>query len=83
MRMSKCNFHDKKVPKEGVSSKCISLIISDSVIRVNRKYYPQTLLEACKNVVRKNKMENLINEDLDLSSSDSDSDNESDSETDN
>ena len=58
----------------------------DSVIRVNKKYYPQTLLEECKYAIRKNKMENLNNDDLDLSSSDesdSESDNESDNETDN
>ena len=36
----------------------------------------------CKYVIRKNKMENLINDDLDLSSSD-ESDNESDNEFDN
>ena len=60
----------------------LSLIMLDSVIRVNKKYYPQTLLEECKYVVRKNKMENLINDDLDLSSSD-ESDNESVNETDN
>ena len=40
------------------------------VIRVNKKYYPQTLLEKCKYVIRKNKIENLINNDLSLSSSD-------------
>ena len=54
----------------------------DSVIRVNKKYYPQTLLEECKYVRRKNKMVNLINNDLSLSSSD-ESDNESDNEFDN
>ena len=53
----------------------------DSVIRVNKKYYPQTLLEKCKYPRRKNKMENLINDDLNLSSSD-ESDNESDNESD-
>ena len=57
--------------------KCISLITLDSVIRVDKKYYPQTLLEECKYVIKRNKMENLINHDLTLSSSD-DSDNESD-----
>ena len=36
----------------------------DSVIRANKKYYSQTLLEECKYVIRKNKMENLINNDL-------------------
>ena len=64
------NFEGKKVLKENASYKCISLIMLDSVIRVNKKYYPQTLLEECKYVIRKNKMENLINNDLDLSSSD-------------
>ena len=71
------NFQGQKVPKENTSYKCISLIMLDSVIRVNKKYYPQTLLEECKYVIRKNKMENLINHDLTLSSS-YESDNESD-----
>ena len=72
------NFQGKKFPKENASYKCISLIMLDSVIRVNKKYYPQTLLEECKYVIRKNKMENLVNNDLSLSSSD-ESDNECDS----
>ena len=53
----------------------------DSVIGANKKYYPQTLLEECKYEIKKNKMENLINDDLDLSSSDK-SDDGSDNETD-
>ena len=76
------NFQGKKVPKENASYKCLSLIMLDSVIRVNKKYYPQTFLEECKYIIRKNKMENLINDDLDLSSSDK-SDTESDNEPDN
>ena len=55
----------------------------DSAIRVNKKYYPETLLEECKYKTKKNKMENLINDDLDLSSSDNESNNESDNESDN
>ena len=70
------------MPKENASYKCLLLIVLDSVITVNKKYYPQTLLEECKYVIRNNKMENLINDDLDLSSSD-ESDNGSDNETDN
>ena len=68
----------------------MSLITLDSVIRANKKYYPQTLLEECKYEIKKNKMENLINDDLDLSSFDefeNEPDNEfdhgSDNETDN
>ena len=75
------NFQDKKVPKENASYKCISLIMLDSVIRVNKKCYPQTLLEECKYVIRKKEMENLINNNLSLSSSD-ESENESDNESD-
>ena len=54
------NFQGKKVPKENVSYKCISLIMLVPVIRVNKKYYPQTLLEECKYLIRKNKMESLL-----------------------
>ena len=76
------NFQGKKVPKENASYKCLSLIMLDSVIRVNKKYYPQTLLEEWENVIRKNEMESLINGNLDLSSSD-EFDNERDNESDN
>ena len=47
----------------------------DSVIRVNKKYYPQTLLEECKYEIKNNKMENFVNDDLELSSFDNESDN--------
>ena len=53
----------------------------DSVIKVNKKYYPQILLEECKFEIKKNKMENFINDNLDPSLSD-ESD-EYDNETDN
>ena len=66
------NIPDKKIPKENTSYKCLSLIMLDSVVRVNKKYYPQTLLEECKYEIKKNKMENLIDNDLDSSSSDND-----------
>ena len=75
------NFQGKKVPKENALYKCLSLIMLNSVITVNKKYYPQTL-EECKYVIRKNKMENSINNDLSLSLSD-ESDHESDNESDN
>ena len=52
-------------------------------VKVNKKYYPQTLLEECKYEIKKTKMENFINNDLDPISSNSDSDNETDNEFDN
>ena len=48
----------------------MSLTLLESVIRVNKKYYPQTPLEQCKYIIKNNKIENLINYDLDSSSSD-------------
>ena len=39
------NFHNKKMPKEKASCKCLSIIMIDSVIKANKKYYPQPLLE--------------------------------------
>ena len=74
------NFQGKKIPKENASYKCLSLIILRSVIRVNKKYYPQTLSEECKYEIIKTKMENLINGDLGLSSSDDETENESDND---
>ena len=44
------NFQGKKVPKENASYKCLSLMMLDSVIRVNKKYYPQTFLEKSVNI---------------------------------
>ena len=67
------NFQGKKMPKENASYDWLSLITLDSVIRVNKKYYPQTLLQECKYITRKNKKYNLINDDLEL---DAESDND-------
>ena len=41
------NFQGKKVPKENSSYECLSVIILKCIICVNKKYYPQTLLEEC------------------------------------
>ena len=62
------NFHGKKIPNEKTACKCLSLIMLDSVIRVSKKYYLQTLLEKCKYEIKKTEMESLINDDLDPSS---------------
>ena len=77
------NFQGKKVPKENASYKCLSLMMLNSVIRVSKKYYPQTLFEECKYETKKDKMENIINDDLDPSSSDNETDSDSDHESDN
>ena len=52
----------------------------DSVIKGNKKYYPQRLLEECKYIHGKIKIGNYIKEDLENSESESDSNNETESE---
>ena len=69
------NFHNKKMSKEKQPCTCLSIIMIDSVIKWNKKYYPQT---ECKYVQEKIKTENYINEDLD-----SDSNDETESDIDN
>ena len=41
------------------------MIVIEFLIRLNKKYYPQKLLEECKYITKNNKIENLINDDLD------------------
>ena len=77
------NFHNKKMPKEKAPCKCLSIIMIDSVIKANKKYYPQPLLEECKYIQEKMKTENYIVEELEKSKSESESDNETESDIDN
>ena len=55
----------------------------DSVIKANKRYYPQTLLEEYKYIQERIKTENYINEDLGSIESDSGSNNETESNIDN
>ena len=76
------NFHNKKMPKEKAPCKCLSIIMIDSVIKANKKYYPQTLLEECKYTQEKIKIKNYITEDLEDSESDDSSNDETESDID-
>ena len=69
-------FHNKEMSQEKVPCKFLSIIMLDSIIKSNKKYYPQTLLEKCKYVQEKMKTENYVDEDLEKS--DSNDDTESD-----
>ena len=67
------NFQSKKIQKEKAP---LSIIKLDSVIKANKMYYPQTLLEECKYGQEKIKIENFIDVDLEKSLPD-ESDNDS------
>ena len=77
------NFHDtdnknNKLPEKNKPYRCMSLISLDSIIKINKKYYPQTLLQECVYKLINRKVENIITN-INLDSS-SESDNESDYE---
>ena len=69
-------FHNKKISKEKVPCKCLSIIMLDSVIKANKQYYPQEFLEECKYVQEK------IKTDEDLEKSDSNDETELDIDND-
>ena len=76
------NFYDidnkNKLPEKNKLYGCISLTSLDSIIKINKKYYPQTLLQECVYKLINRKVENIITN-INLDSS-SESDNESDYE---
>ena len=72
-------FYDQKMPKEKIPHKCLSIIVLDSVIKTDNKYYPQAFLEECIHKQQNQKQQkNYITEEL---KSDSNSNNESESES--
>ena len=60
----------------------MSIIILDSIIYANEKYYPQVFLEECKYVIENIKTKNYVDMELELES-ESDIDNDSHSDIDN
>ena len=63
----------KKVPKDKIPHKCLSIIILDSILYPYEKYHPQIFLEECKYTEENIKTKNYIDKEL-KSESDSDSD---------
>ena len=70
-------FQGKAMLKKA-SCKCLSTIMLHSVVKVKKEYYPQIFLKECKYQMKKTKIENFVDGDLEKSLSD-----ESDNETDN
>ena len=58
------NFHNNKILKEGSQCICLSVILIDSIYRKDKNYYPQVLLEECKDAVEEKKKSKFITEDI-------------------
>ena len=77
----KTKFLDNDVPKENMHYTCIACITIDSVMKMDKKYFPQVSLEEWKYKIKKIQMSRFINAKLDSESdSESDDDSENDSE---
>ena len=61
-----------KFPKEINHYICIAAICIDSVLKAEKKNYPQVYLEQCKYKLKKRKPVDFIDAEVDLSSSDTD-----------
>ena len=57
----KTNFLGDEVPKENEHYTCIACITIVSVIRMEKKNYPQVYLEECKYKIKETKMTNFLN----------------------
>ena len=75
----KTNFLGNGLPKENMYYTCIACITIDSVIRMNKKNYPQVHLDESKYKIKKIQMPRFINVELE---SDSDSEAEAEPEYD-
>ena len=62
----KTNLLGDEIPKESVHYTCIPCITIDSVMRIEKKNYPQVYLEECKYKIKKPKMSKFIDTELDL-----------------
>ena len=58
--MIKTLLDGDKIPEEKIEYVCIACISNDSVLKVDRKYYPQVYLEQCKYKVKKDKLKILL-----------------------
>ena len=79
------NFHDKKMPKEKITYKCLLIIVLDSVIKTDNEYFPRIFLEEYVYKQQKQQQQkNYITEELESDSNsniESESDSHSNDET--
>ena len=65
-------FSGNEIPKERNHYICIAAICIDSVLRVDKKNYPQVYLEQCKCKIKRRKSVDFIDAEVARSSDDSD-----------
>ena len=66
--MIKTLLDGNEIPKERVEHVCIACISVDSVLKVDKKNYPQVYLEQCKYKLKKKEIKKFIDYKIDLDS---------------
>ena len=74
--VNETTFTNDEIPKEKNHYVCIAAINTDSVMKIEKKVYPQVYLEQCKYKLKKRKPVDFIDTEIELNS---ESDYESDS----
>ena len=67
-KMVKTLFDGDKIPEEKVEYEFIPCISIDSLLKVDKKSYPQVYLEQCKYKMKKREIKTLIDYEIDLDS---------------
>ena len=75
-RINRTTFTNNAIPIERSHYICIPAIDIDSVLKVDKRVYPQAYLEQCKYKLKKRKHVNFIDDEIIDEDSDSDTDDE-------
>ena len=67
-------FDGDKIPAERTEYTCLACISIDSILKIDKKNYPQFYLEQCQYKVKKREIKGFIDYEIDLDSSDYESD---------
>ena len=67
------NFVGNTIPEDKEYYTCLSVILLDSVVKIDNDYYPQIFLKECKYAVKKKKVINTNNGELNLDEPDDES----------
>ena len=60
--MTKTLFDENEIPKEKVEYACITCVSVDSVLKVDKKYFPQVYLEQCKYKMKKGEIKSFFDD---------------------
>ena len=71
-------FSGDEIPRERIHYVCIPAVCTDTILKVDKKNYPQVYLEQCKCKIKKKELVSLIDDEVNLSSNNSDDSDDSD-----